>query len=1283
MGPGEDASAYGLDEEKPGMTVAETMDHVNWAATPLGDRSQWPPALHTMVRVLIGSRFSMWMAWGDELTFFCNDAYARDTLGVKYPWALGQPASQVWAEIWDDIEPRIRQVLETGDATWDEDLLLFLERSGYREETYHTFSYSPLFDQDRVVGMLCVVSEETERVIGERRMATLRDLGGAFASSMTTADVGRALRAHLGANVWDLPISLTYLSNEDRTFSLCAATGWDGGDSPRFVDDASHGWPIDDMRVGEMRMIERLEEHLSTVPTWAWDAPPSRAAVVAFGDASQSEPAGFLVAGVDPFRAFDADYQGFISLIAAQIGAAVLNARAFGAERRRAEALAELDRAKTTFFTNISHEFRTPLTLLLSPLDDLLQADRLDVEDREQIDLAHRNALRLLKLVNALLDFSRIEAGRLRADVEPSRIGTLTAEIAGMFRAAIEQGGIQLIVSCREPPTPVLVDPHMWELIVTNLVSNAFKHTFEGWIEVRLSCTDAAITLDVIDTGIGIPANELPQLFGRFHRVEGAESRSHEGSGVGLSLVKDLVQLHGGTVTVESEVERGTTFSVCIPLVAAPVAVGGIDAEHRVQRRREPSRGLAAHVAEARQWADGTTIGTPGASPSPSAAATVLIVDDNADMRAYVSRLLSERYSVVTVANGAQALAQVEITRPDLVISDVMMPEMNGMDLLRMLRSDESTADIPVILLSARAGPESSVEGLEIGADDYLVKPFSADELLARVAARLNAGTGRRRERVLSVLRMDLQDLREIEDIAAVAHRHASELLGHDQTFLAVPAGASLRVEFHPVPPQGVAPRYHTIGMESGHPLARAVRDGAVARASSSEQFRLLFPEFAADHQATGMAAAVVQPVFDRIGRRVGALGVAWSSDRIVDAATAGLVDSIGAIVGQALERLAFLDQERRIAAAIQNQLLEVDVRTTVAAVTAHYRPGDASMIVGGDWYDMFSLDPDRVGLVVGDVVGHGLPAALVMGKLRSAVASSASVTREPAEVLAMVDPFARRTAGGACATATYAVLERVAGEGGGATLAWCSAGHPPLLVVDGDTVEVLWEGRRSPLGVPGVHVVTEGRRRVGPGALVVLYTDGLIERRSESIDVGIDRLCRAVSEHRLRPIVDLCDRVVDALTPQDASGDDLVVAIARVAGSTSTSFVDVIEANSASLRDSRERLRAWLVGARRVANGAAEDILLAIGEAVANAIEHGSLDRSSSVSIEIHADGTSYHASVSDTGVWSVDSSQSVRRGRGRGLGIMEHLAGVRIRRSRLGSTALLEFMSVEGIAP
>src|ERR1700678_3638223 len=207
--------------------IGRDLTAVDWTSTPLGPLDGWPQSLRTAVSILLASRFSMWMAWGPELTFFCNAAYRCDTLGRKYPWALGRPASEVWAEIWDDIGPRIERVLSTGAATWDEALMLILARSGYPEETYHTFSYSPLRDEDgRVVGMLCVVSEDTERVIGERRMATLRDLGSdpsVVRNEQETLDfAGR----QLDRNLQDLPFTLTYLFGDDGASArLAGSTG--------------------------------------------------------------------------------------------------------------------------------------------------------------------------------------------------------------------------------------------------------------------------------------------------------------------------------------------------------------------------------------------------------------------------------------------------------------------------------------------------------------------------------------------------------------------------------------------------------------------------------------------------------------------------------------------------------------------------------------------------------------------------------------------------------------------------------------------------------------------------------------------------------------------------------------------------------------------------------------------------------------------------------------------------------------------------------------------------
>ncbi len=286
--------------------------------------------------------------------------------------------------------------------------------------------------------------------------------------------------------------------------------------------------------------------------------------------------------------------------MASQIGTAIANAEAYEAERKRAEALAQIDRAKTTFFSNVSHEFRTPLTLMIGPLEDALaDAGGLTPAQRERLDIAHRNSLRLQRLVNSLLDFSRIEAGRVQAAFRRTDLGGLTRDLASSFRAATDKAGLRLIVEAPPLTHRAYVDRDMWEKIVLNLVSNAFKFTLQGEIRVGLAETGRSVQLTVADTGIGIPAAELPKLFERFHRVEGASGRSFEGSGIGLALVSDLVQLHGGTINVASAPGHGTTFTVELPLGSAHLPAEQV--EEAAEASVVPLR-AAAFVEEALRW---------------------------------------------------------------------------------------------------------------------------------------------------------------------------------------------------------------------------------------------------------------------------------------------------------------------------------------------------------------------------------------------------------------------------------------------------------------------------------------------------------------------------------------------------------------------------------------------------------------------------------------------------------------------------------------------------------
>jgi signal transduction histidine kinase len=733
-----------------------------WADTPLGSPDSWPQSLKTVVRILLTSRYQMWMCWGPQLTMFYNDAYGP-TLGVKQQWALGASAREVWKEIWPDIGPRIEHVLQSGEATWDEGLLLFLERSGYPEETYHTFSYSPLADDGgRIVGMLCVVTEETERIIGERRLFALQELAAGIAGNNTSGMVFEAVARELNRNLKDLPFTLTYLFDEqgDARLACCSGVGSNHPIAPARIDpkDPNATWPVEEILARRTALnLSDLKDRFAALPMGAWDKPPREAIITPIARQGRESPAGFLVAGINPYRRMDDAYLGFINLVAGQISSGLANAGAYEEAQRRAEALAELDRAKTAFFSNVSHEFRTPLTLMLAPLEDVLgrpAADPLS-EHRELVQVAHRNGVRLLKLVNTLLDFSRIEAGRTQAYFEPIDLAAFTAELASNFRSATERAGLRLKVNCLSLPESVYLDRDMWEKVILNLLSNAFKFTFDGSITVETRCSDDGerAEISVSDTGTGIPPAELPHLFDRFRRVAGARGRSIEGSGIGLALVRELVNVHGGTISVASEMGQGSVFTVALRFGSGHLAaerVGKARAENAGETRAQ------AYIDEALSWLGDasreTAASTPGAAEigpiAPIAGAAsqrVLIADDNIDMRTYLHKLLqSAGFQVEAVEDGEQALSKARERKPDLVLADVMMPKIDGFGLLAALRKDTELREVPVLLLSARAGEEAKVEGFAAGANDYLVKPFSARELVARVRANLDLAVLRR-----------------------------------------------------------------------------------------------------------------------------------------------------------------------------------------------------------------------------------------------------------------------------------------------------------------------------------------------------------------------------------------------------------------------------------------------------------------------------------------------------------------------------------------------------------
>ena len=733
-----------------GGEMGALMRSLDWSSSPIGPVANWPQSLRTSVGICLNSKFAILIWWGPDLVMLYNDAY-RDIIAAKHPAALGRPGRECWPEIWHIVGPMLEGVLRRGEATWSNDLLLLLDRTGYLEECYFTFSYSPIRDESGGIGgVFTPVAETTEDVIGARRMRTLRDLASRGSGAHEVIMACKAAAETLGENSKSIPFSAFYLFDDARhNATLAASSGIEFGSSlakPFLSVDSLPPVLSDAVKSSRMTTIDELAGLLGPLPCGGWDTPARSGVVLPILMPGQSAPIGFVLAGVNPRKRLDSAYRSFFELVGGHICSAIAEARAYEEERQRARKLADLDRAKTVFFSNVSHEFRTPLTLMLGPIEAMLErAHPSATVSRQELQLVHRNSMRLLKLVNTLLDFSRIEAGRIQAAYEPTELGAFTGEIASAFRSAMDTAGLEFVIDCPPLAEPAYVDRDMWEKIVLNLVSNAFKFTLAGTISVYLQDGGDRVELAVEDTGAGIPQNELAHIFDRFHRIDGARGRTHEGSGIGLALVHELVRLHAGSIRVDSNVGKGTTFAVSIPKGRAHLA-----AEHVRSAPAVSSKGVTAsvYVDEALHWlpeaarsleADHLFAADTVQAPHvQNISGRILLADDNADMRGYVRRLLGEYYEVEAVGNGQEALAAAGRRRPDLVLTDVMMPGLDGFGLLRELRARDDTRAIPVILLSARAGEEARVEGLTAGADDYIVKPFTARELLARVGAHLS-----------------------------------------------------------------------------------------------------------------------------------------------------------------------------------------------------------------------------------------------------------------------------------------------------------------------------------------------------------------------------------------------------------------------------------------------------------------------------------------------------------------------------------------------------------------
>ncbi len=726
---------------------------MDWSKTALGPVETWPQSLRTSVSLCLSSTFPILIAWGPETIQIYNDSY-RPICGAKHPESMGQN----FRICWETALPVVGDAFDRGqqgEGTYINDQRMFLDRYGYLEEAFMTFSFAPIRDESGGVGgIFHPITETTVKMLAGRRTQALRDLGAAIGKAKSVQEIGNIASEKYKEYVLDVPFMLFYqFDSETNSAILVSSAGLEPGStlSPPKIDlmENSHPtWPLSNvLHTAEMQEVTGLAERFGAFSCEPYPEPPKSAMILPVKISGQSELFGFIVAGVSARRALDQEYLNFYDLLANTFNTAVSNVYAYEQEQKRAEALAAIDRSKTAFFSNVSHEFRTPLTLMLGPLEDLLSRSSLPEEIKEPIEATHRNALRLLKLVNNLLDYSRVEAGRVRASYQPLNLAELTADLASSFRSIIEKAGMNLQVDCNPTADTTFVDRQMWEKIVLNLLSNAFKYTLEGEINVGLKQENKFAVLEVQDSGVGIPEKELPHMFERFHRVENSAGRTHEGSGIGLSLVHELVHLHGGEISVDSVEGKGSVFRVKIPVGKAHLPSAQVVETEKASGSNALKGAFLQEAYSLLQEETHTQVPTEFITNTSNVGSQldfsedkqtlILVVDDNADMRAYLKRLLEPYFSLQTAVNGQDALTKIAEVKPDLVLSDVMMPVLDGKGMLQQIRRQASTSALPVIFLSARAGEEARIDGLEAGADDYLVKPFSAAELLTKIRAQI------------------------------------------------------------------------------------------------------------------------------------------------------------------------------------------------------------------------------------------------------------------------------------------------------------------------------------------------------------------------------------------------------------------------------------------------------------------------------------------------------------------------------------------------------------------
>ncbi|CAG8455986.1 7389_t:CDS:10 [Funneliformis mosseae] len=759
-----------LDKE---ISVVDLVASHDWSSTPLGPMETWDSTLKSTVNLCLHSVFPIAIYYGPEFVSIYNQSnviiklthlvkfselinFIISFLNIPIPYsvetdiknetssrlvlALGKPFKEVWPETHHTTEPIFNEVMATRKGRFENDMLFVTDRDGYVEETYASFTLSPIFKEDGSMGGILNASQETtQRVLANRRLKALTELGNKTPGAKSVKDACHLITQTIRNNNADMPYALIYLienhsatSNTPSTDTPKAhlvATTFDEGldlqkvdgfdeicvaqdklrrflpdfllDTEEIVDLANVTDEIDELIKSDGNIIKStvyIKPGKSNALSSGLDNDPKFCTLFETGekiitspDFSSSWPLQYvartnlhitvtlkdythavlfpvknttgdltaiIIIGINKQRALDKEYMEFLHLVIGQVSASLSHGRFREEERKQAEMLASLNDQKILFFQNISHEL-PPLTLMLSPLEEVLEECPRDAPMYSHLCMIQRNTRRLLRLVNTLLQFSRIESDKIEANYHEVDIGQLTSELAANFESMAKLFKLEYRVEIPDNfdsrlEKKVFVDLEMYEKIIFNLCSNAFKHTWNGSITLRLDAdrkdNKEVVVLEVTDTGVGISEEEIPNLFQRFYRIKSRQSRCHEGTGIGLALVKELTSLHGGDISCTSVLDRGTTFKICLPT-----------GHEHLELILESKEKYFPHTIE---------------DPIPliNSKHVVLLVDDNADMRNYLIGLLQKEYTVYSAFDGRDALRLLKRLKcpPDLILSGMI-----------------------------------------------------------------------------------------------------------------------------------------------------------------------------------------------------------------------------------------------------------------------------------------------------------------------------------------------------------------------------------------------------------------------------------------------------------------------------------------------------------------------------------------------------------------------------------------------------------------------------------